>query len=221
MLLVLSNPIRIMKTYLFLFSCLLGVLSCRSSTDSNATQDVIMPLAIGNTWIYHTGRGTDIIKIPTDDTIRLVSKFSYAGNTTFVNQYGAYYTNRSDGLWITYPAFSYEILSANYPANQGNIFRRDTLILTDESSPDPIGIAISNVFVDSIGEIVTVPAGTYPCYKYNSDIRDTNTNQILTRINTFYSVNFGLIKMESYMLDTISQTLKLQESSKLTKIVLN
>ena len=126
-----------------------------------------------------------------------------------------------DGLWIRYDFAPDEIFFAKYPAKVGDIFRHDSYILTKESSPDPLGEATADYIVSSTTESVTVPAGTFICYKYNADYYDTTSHQLIDRFNKFYSPNVGMIKSEDFHLDSASQTLKIAQTSQLTKVVLH
>ncbi len=215
-----------MKKYLLLVFCL-GIISCKSSTDTGTqNQTVIMPLAIGNTWIY-LDNGYDSnghLFVPsTYDTLLISDTITYGKDILYKPQNRLiYYTNKANGLWVRYDlAPSEEIFFAKYPAKDGDIFRRDSLIVTKESSPDPLGLTIGNFIVSSTTESVTVPAGTFVCYKYNADYYDTTSHQLVDRVNSFYAPNVGRIKSEDFHLDSATQILKLLQSSELMKVMLN
>lgn len=185
-----------------------------------------MPLAIGNTWIYidngYDSNGHLIAPSPFD-TLQISDTISYGKDILYIpRNRDIYYTNKADGLWVRYGfAFSEDIFFAKYPANIGDIFRHNSFVITKESSPDPLGVATADFIVSSTTESVTVPAGTFICYKYNADYYDTASHQLLDRFNTYYAPNVGMIKEEDFYLDSASQTLKLAQSHQLTKVILH
>jgi hypothetical protein len=209
-----------MGKYILLAFCF-AIASCKSSTESNnpQSQDVIMPLAVGNMWAYHDQTFHKGISGSYDDTLKIVFTIFFGKDSAYKNKYDTYYQNKGDGLWIMPFGSSDFILSAKYPGNAGDVFGHDVTIITNESSPDPIDSAGADIRIDSVNATVTVPAGTYQCYKYNADYYDSK-HQLLIKENNYYSVNTGLIKRERFELDSASQLLKLNETYQLTKVVL-
>ncbi len=214
-----------MKKYLFLAFCF-AIISCKNSTDTGTqSQGVIMPLAIGNTWIY-LDNGYDSnghLIVPSRlDTLLINDTITYGKDVLYIPQNRKiYYYNKTDGLSIRYNFAPEETLFAKYPAKAGDIFRHDSYILTKESSPDPLGLAAADYIVSSTTESVTVPAGTFICYKYNADYYDTTKHQLLDRYNTYYAPNVGMIKSEDFHLDSATQTLMIAQTSQLTKVILH
>lgn len=178
-----------------------------------------MPLALDNEWAYIDAQGSGGISIRIYDTLKFLQKFVYGQDTIYVSPEQTYYTNRSDGLWIKNYGSSNTLL-AKYPAKPGDIFGYDSFVLTSQTSPDPIDTGYANIVVDSINANVTVPAGNYTCYKYNADYYDSK-HLLLYRQNAYYAVNVGLIKRESFSLDSASKQLKLNDSYQLTKALLH
>ncbi|MDP4219676.1 MAG: hypothetical protein Q8916_05415 [Bacteroidota bacterium] len=210
-------------TKYFLLTLCLFTISCKSSTDSNGTQSqgVIMPLAVGNMWAYTDHfYGNGSVSTSTTDTLRLVSKISLGADTACLSPEETYFINRAEGLWSRLFFADTLKLIAKYPASQGEIFGHDSFVLTSESSPDPIDSGVADIIVDSTNAAVTVPAGNYSCYKYKADYYDSK-HVIISRENTYYSVNVGLIKRDRYMLDSATQILKLRQSDQLTKVDLH
>jgi hypothetical protein len=198
-----------MKRYL-IFAICLSVLSCKSSTETVTSASVIMPLAVGNEWDY---AGFFLIASQQHvifDTTKIVS----SKVTAFATQYGTYYENRSDGLWIVSDSATptYTGLIAKYPANSGDFVRRDTTVGIDT--------IISDVIVDSVNSVVTVPSGTYSCFKYTTNYYDLK--HILQRQdNDYYAVNVGEIKDELFEVDSVSHQLTLFLSRQLAKVILH
>src|SRR5438128_6808844 len=125
------NPIPTMKKYLLLaFSFV--IISCKNSAETGTqSQDVIMPLAIGNTWIY-TDNGYDsnghLIAPSPSDTLQISDTVTNGKYILYIpRNRDIYYTNKADGLWVRYgPAFSEDIFFAKYTAKVGDIFRHDS-----------------------------------------------------------------------------------------------
>ena len=213
-----------MKKYLLIAFCV-AIISCKSSTDTGTlSQGVIMPLTIGNSWTYDDSLYDQhgVLSGTMTDTLRLTDTMSYGNVIIYIpRDRKTYYVNRADGLRIRYDGYFDETFVAKYPSRPGDIFRHDQYIITKEPSPDPLGIAIGDLMVSSTNESVTVPAGTFICYKYNEDFYDTTRHQLVDRFNTFYAPNVGMIKSEDFHLDSASQTLKIAHTSQLTKVILH
>ncbi len=184
------------------------------------SKSVIMPLAINNEWAYiDVFGGGGSIFIENTDTLSFISTFVFGSDTVYVSPVETYYANRSDGLWTETFGSSVQTLIAKYPAQPGDIFGHDSFIITVPSDPVPNDTLNAQILVDSINAVVTVPAGNFTCYKYRADYYGTK-HLLVYRQNDYYSVNTGLIKRESFWLDSASQQLKLNESYQLTKAIL-
>ncbi len=212
-----------MNKYLILTFCFILV-SCKNSTETNVLptpKSVIMPLAINNEWAYiDIFGGGGPISFTNTDTIKFISTFVFGADTVYVNPVETYYTNRSDGLWTETYGSPNQTLIAKYPAQPGDIFGHDSFTITVPSDPIPNDTLSAQIVVDSINALVTVPAGNYTCYRYRADYYGTK-HILVYRQNAYYSVNTGMIKRESFWLDSASQQLKLNESYQLTKAILH
>lgn len=179
----------------------------------------IMPLVLGNTWIYQGE------SVETDRTTTPEEASQDAIRGMYQSEQGLFvYLESTDfGLWIQ-----------NTP--QGN---RDVEIVSDEETsrltmigkptmyyrfPAEPGTTYDLVYGDAeeggaysamtlvdVGVEVTVPAGTFDCVKYESHVKETGE---LERIE-YVSPGTGLIRTEEYLDD------KLTYSSVLTRYKLN
>src|SRR5688572_3217045 len=111
------------------------------STSGPSTTSVLVPLAIGNTWIYEvTGVDSTGVVYDTSEYVRtLTDTMTIDGELYYrIDNWIAFATNRPDGHWILIadpPARRY----AKYPAFVGEVTRRDTL-RGSEIDPDPLKI---------------------------------------------------------------------------------
>lgn len=209
-----------MKKYLFLAFCF-TVISCKSSTEPTSTStDVIMPLAVGNEWDY-AGLGGTPTSIQYTDTVIITAKIFSAMDTNFSTNIGLVaYKNLNDGLWYQKYFLGYhQIFLAKYPAKPGDIFTHDTSI-SYNTYPSLNDTATADAIVDSINAIVAVPAGTFTCYKYRHDYYSP-LHKLKFRQNIYYAVNIGLIEADTFFPDPISQQLVLNDSRRLTKVILH
>lgn len=153
-------------------SCILG---CSEGATGPSTSSVIMPLAVGNEWIYKT---TSYHYNPTRidtyfDTVKIVRSYVAKGDTVFefsgTNQYSLYAyqagTNRNDGYYTE--ASKGMKIFVKYPVLEGDVFRRDT------SYSIPTGGTINTkeytytkYMCKQASTFATVPAGIFLCNIY-------------------------------------------------------
>jgi hypothetical protein len=173
------------------------VAGCDSSSGPS-TISVLVPLAIGNTWVYvetdfdSTGalvKTSEYIREITDTTI-IEGELYYRFNTS------AFATNRHDGYWVTSgfsPAWRY----VKYPALVGEITDRDTL-RTAIIGPDPNERVFSETILISTVTSVSVPAGTFIAYQYESIyVLESNDKPIIKDV-LYMTPGVGEIKSEHY-----------------------
>lgn len=169
------------------------------STSGPSTTDVLVPLAINNTWVYEisdfdsTGtlyQTSEYIRKLTD-TITLEGELYYRINNSI-----GLAINRSDGHWIAIvnpPGRRY----AKYPAFVGEITRRDTL-RGSEIDPDPLKITgYSETRLITNVAPVTVPAGTFIAYQYET-IHTMANGKPLIKEALYMTPGIGEIKFENY-----------------------
>ena len=148
------------KKYLHIALLILPIYGCSSTTNEPCvpmkTTGLIIPLALGNQWIYRvTGfddRG-NVYPNPTLDTFTLSKDTIIKGEQWFFYDGGDIVINRSDGLY-TNNGDSLPLLFYKYPANTG-----DTNFF-------PHGNSISVVSNDTI---VSVPYGCFSTYQYTHE----------------------------------------------------
>jgi hypothetical protein len=58
-------------------------------------------------------------------------------------------------------------------------------------------VVVTNRKVEAV-ENITVPAGTYECYKITYDIESKMMFKVQTKAVEWYSMNIGLVKSETY-----------------------
>src|SRR5687768_2078366 len=143
------------------------VLGCDNSSNTSSTREII-PLSLGNRWeytnIYYDSTSTvtsqDTSVLHVTDTLTYNAELLYVINDFFAA------VNRSDGYWSDFFSVSNLHLKLKYPAFIGDSFDRDTFIVTNEQTPDPIDRAFGKTVVRSTSRSVTVPAGTFVAYEY-------------------------------------------------------
>ncbi|MGA2296468.1 MAG: hypothetical protein ABSG15_02855 [FCB group bacterium] len=184
------------KTILSLIILVIIVFAGCNKTDSpvSPTQsDVLIPLKVGNTWIYQGGSkdsvSTDTLKVIRDTIINGVTWYFFNSDSSDV------VTNLNDGFYDMFiGSYSYmgSGLSFKYPAKVG-----DTCSSSNNNSTQN-GIRT----VLSVNESITVKAGTFKCYKFQSYgvVTDTTYNfSIYTKDTVWICPNIGMIKTKSWV----------------------
>lgn len=202
-----------MKKYLIFAFCF-AVISCKSSTEPGTSPSLIMPLAVGNEWDYATYE-SDPNYVQFYDTIRIANRL-VSDSSIFETLDHNYYKNTSGGLILidTFYIPKSLILLAKYPAQPGDFIKHDTNFVY--TNPTLTGDEI----VDSVTAVVTIPVGTYTCYKYRTDYYDSK-HILHRRDNAYFAIGVGEIKYEVFWLDSASQQLRLSLSKQLTRVILH
>ena len=176
-----------MKRFVFLLSVLL-ILGC-SDEVVNHKRSVIWPLAIGNQWTLETcefNYAGDTLSFDTL-TLEVVRDTVINSERWFIIYVNGSYdpelppvTNKADGGWQV-DSLGQEWMSAKYPAVVNDSFQWGDQMC----------------YVDSINEIVTVPAGDFTCYRYRrTDIGSTDPRSLM-----YLSPDRGLVKLEELVID--------------------
>ena len=160
------------------------IISLGCSEDDSDEYDsgikIIMPLTIGNQWTYHNFT-QDTLDVQRDTTLSDLNIYKdtiiesvhwYITTDNYPYKIGSLITHKDDGLWV-YGLTPY--LMIKYPAD----------IFDTWSSP---GGEYEYKMVAK-GVILTVPAGTFSCYKYRGRPNDTEDSTLL-----YYAPGYGLIK---------------------------
>jgi hypothetical protein len=155
---------RIAKNLYFLLT-LIGLFSfsgCSSSSEPCTpikTSGPIIPLAIGNEWIYRVTQYQDesgIIGFVHYDTMRVIRDSLIGGEKWYLMTDG-WSTNRSDGLWGLYyvtPDSTIPVLLWKYPAKSGEVIRKldDSIMVVsiDSAISIPYGCFLTNQYMVKI-----------------------------------------------------------------------
>ena len=144
----------------------------------------IMPLAVGNQWVYHSVRSDTLGHVISDTygTISITGTEVIAEDTWFLCNDGYKYSNRPDGLW---KFCQNNVLYRQFPTRPGTSY--ETGAFMDYSC------AWSWVQVTRTDTVVTVPAGTFHCIAYHA-------GDYYTRSDYYYAPNVGLIRSDAYQL---------------------
>lgn len=121
---------------------------------------VIMPLAVGNMWVYSVSYQDTLHFYHYEDTILITRDTVIGGESWYVDQRGYHYANRSDGLYLLNNG--QPVLALKFPANINDSFPSPFVI------PGPPYEPIRNLVVQSTSQSVTVPKGTYTCIVYRT-----------------------------------------------------
>ena len=157
-------------------------------------KDVIVPLEVGNQWVYRAtpfpgaaARPGDTITVIGEDSIggtswhavRLSDVSSFTGVPTIIH-----WSNRADGLWARVESepgrLLYESLFAKFPAKVG-----------DRYEIPWIGVGITVVVtVESVGDTICVPAGTFEVNAYSFSVNPDRYGGE----RDYFSPGIGLVK---------------------------
>jgi hypothetical protein len=183
------------------------VASCGDKSTNPKQVGQIWPLAIGNQWSFQlTEFDTNTVVISIDTLVLEVVKDTIIHNETFylLTANGVRdpevrpMTNREDGLW-DYRDSDTIIILIKYPVTVGESFFQlyDSLVVV------------------STDTLVTVPAGSFHCVRYDDYL--IATGRLLTHI--YAAPNVGLVKKEDFSL-TPGDRLYLSEVMELISYVL-
>jgi hypothetical protein len=159
---------------------------CSKKPVNPKAQDTIVPLAVGNLWVYRVTAATvtsdtqEVVR----DTVVDEEKWYVMGGAGYDATHPACWTNRDNGLWVWYGFYadsSSRWLLAKYPSEQGETY-----------DVQPWKSEIQNAEVESTDAEVTTPAGRYSAYCYH--IRRGAPS--FTRY--YFSPGVGLVKWEEW-----------------------
>jgi hypothetical protein len=149
----------------------IALAGCGDDNGTNSTSDdTIMPLAVGNKWVYRTTtypvtgsmQSAPQDSVVTRDSILVVADTMIEGERWYIVGGSLYdeggrtaFANRSDGMRVAIDVGGEQMqqwLFAKYPVTAGETYE--------------IPLAATPVTVQSTDSTVTVPAGTYEVYAY-------------------------------------------------------
>jgi hypothetical protein len=175
---------------------------------------VLMPLAIGNTWVYKFEKFDEFKKRgqkPAFDTIKLIRRerldkdLIYYDSYDSERSYAAGFFNRKNGLW--------QYLNDDVISDDRNMIvpfpvRIDSAVITgypglDNSDNNPKKghedtLMITRVTLKDEDNSMTVPAGKFHCLKYLSEDVVRSNDSVITYSNLYYCIEKGLISKELY-----------------------
>lgn len=173
--------------------------SAKDPLSSPAPSGPIMPLAVGNGWLYGmywylpgnaipTDTAVDIVQVI--DSISIENEIWYYTRHVFLNLPAnpdtnfVYYANRQDGLWLRYSISDPPRLKVRYPAAVGLQF---------EGWYDWVGLSGGPMqkLVTSINANIIVPIdtiGAVSCYEYKLD-----PNNIDYDYKNYYNPLYGYV----------------------------
>ncbi|MCX7837782.1 MAG: hypothetical protein N2323_07565 [candidate division WOR-3 bacterium] len=166
------------KLLILVFVPFLFVISCKNITEPSESQG-ILPLKVGNYWKFINLRTSEEITFRINET-KLIN------NITWYRLDGIFATNKKDGLWIFDEGHSY--LAYKYPARVGDTCNANYFLTT---------------IVKSINDTITVPAGKFVCYRYES-YRNDYPNRPL-EMKEWFSPNIGPVRIISYYNNVIEE----------------
>ena len=198
-----------MKYILILISSMiLGLYSCEKESTSAITQEgVLMPLAIGNTWIYKYTLLDSNNQVEFDgyDTLTVIKDSIINGNTFFGCSNGRFYRNTSWGLEMYFdfytgrsfnPSFNYYKFPTNPNENWILLSYDDDDVST--GNLDSVRLKFTTLDLNSS---ITVSKGTFNTIKYKHEIVGINNQPLIPSdeslvepIEQYYSPNIGAIK---------------------------
>jgi hypothetical protein len=134
---------------------------------------VIMPLAVGNTWVGRTttfdsdGRQIDVQY----DTLRIVAEITVNNEQWFLTNRDVAYSNRNGGCWMSVSGAGVDPwMVAKYPATTLDTFNVSVMELIDQNSGAIDSLVMQSV-VSSTSLRSVVPGGDFYCYQYKVDLK--------------------------------------------------
>lgn len=194
-----------MKKIIFLIAIILMINGCKENTNQVviAQTDVLMPLAIGNTWIvkYTLLDSNNQIEYDGYDTLTVLNDSIINGNTFFECTNGRFYRNSSWGLEMYYDFYTTNTIPyLKFPTAVNNSWVNFSQDYPDSTSgnSDSLRVKFTTFNTDTL---ITVPKSSFNCYRYKQSLVGINGNPftifdeaIQEPVEIFYSKNIGVIK---------------------------
>ena len=135
------------------------------------------------------------------DTVRIVGTAVLGNDTCFVTNSNHYIINKSDGYWTNADGKKDRLeLEAKFPGSVGDTFspyQKPTLEKSSAGKMEPDTI-VGNWEIIAKDQQITVPAGTFRCWEYQSDHKSIQTKKVHFRTITWFAPGHGIIKSENY-----------------------
>jgi len=144
----------------------------------------IMPLAVGNRWVYRVVTYENPV-YPLDttyDTILIVRDTAIQGETWYIDGDGALYANRSSGLWRL-SSGGQLYLFAKFPGTAGQVYNAD---------PD----ISQTVNIQGTSVLISTPINFYFCYYYL-----TTSSDLTLRRDYYYAPRLGLVRFDRFLVE--------------------
>ncbi len=117
-----------------------------------AVDDVIMPLAVGNKWVYDVKQYNigGMLEDEWTDSLVIEDSGAVAGDMWYVDNGDSQYANRTDGLWFRAASGGVVSLLFKYPVSVNDVWQGSGYAMKLESKT----------------AATSVPLGSYTCYRY-------------------------------------------------------
>jgi hypothetical protein len=161
----------------------------------DGSDDVIMPLTVGNQWVgrYHLYDSTGTVDSTWHDTLTIERAVRDGSETLFTGSNGETYVNRADGLW--YGDSACNLQRAKYPAAAGATFSEESVLVLLPGSTAPVEQKTAMLVVRT-DTTITVPAGTYRCYHYRPVIIAPSNARFVIERDYYYAPNIGPVMID-------------------------
>jgi hypothetical protein len=154
--------------------------------------DYIMPLKVGNRWIYwHTGMDS-IYRDGALDTLEIVGTEIVKGETWFISNRGERYINRARGLHVRDSNSTCGCMRAKYPATTGDLFQFDTARVLLPGNNDPVRQVTAREVV-STDTIITVRGTKYYAHLFRPKLFEPTNARFVYDSYDYFVVNLGPI----------------------------
>jgi hypothetical protein len=194
------------KYVLLLIAAMLLLGGCSEDSTGPSSNGVIMPLAVGNEWVYKVTQygGNSSIDTTYFDTLRIRQSAFYNGDSVYSFNSSAAGTNRPDGYYKTFGS-TFKIL-AKYPSFSGEVYLIDTLLGVMWDTTDELDTFFITYSCELTNTYTTVPAGSFLSNKYLSHTTGTYREspgeprvKFENLIESWYAPNIGEIKTMDYV----------------------
>lgn len=198
-----------MKTnFKFLLIVLLQLIminGCEKNTNqvAIAQTDVLMPLAVGNTWIvkYTLLDSNNHVEYDGYDTLTVLNDTVINGNTFFECTNGRFYRNSTWGLEMYYDFYTTNTIPyLQFPTAVNNSWINFSADYPDSTSGnnDSLRVTFKTHNTDTL---ITVPKGNFNCVRYKQSLVGVNgtpftmyEEAIQEPVEIYYSKNIGVVK---------------------------
>lgn len=179
-----------------LFALGIGIGRCADEPNATVSSTAIMPLTIGNSWVYTTTSFDTggVITSKVNSVVKVISKSTNSLNseryTVVTDGIGPAYGLRGGTLFLYFPSSdSDSVAVAKFPARARDTIQKLRVELIDST----IRTAEAVLVVVNTDTLISVSAGSFHCQKYHHEFAEAENHYLNGKTEYYYSPGVGMV----------------------------